>query len=423
ALALAALVAHGGKLLFDAGVFWRAPNRGFEACAERARITGAEDMEWSPGIGQIIVSADFRPAAGEVVTPSGAIYGFDPSSKAPASRLSPELPFPFHPHGIALWETAAGPRLFVINHRPEMSTIEIFSWSEQRFRHEETLADPLLITPNESLSRQHIDEFRKSGILATRYEDANAGGLLASASGTAPVIVLEITKLTDKKRGSGQSVSVAEFEAFGLVLVDEGHRGASGDEWRKLRGAVGKNALTLEYSATFGQIVNGATGNTKVPQLYGPDKTVSKKAMLLSEYAAAILFDFSYPHFYTDGYGKDYAILNADADDTNDTSDWILLANLLSYYEQSIAYAADPNALRAYNIERPLWILVGNSVTGGKASREEEVTLSDVQTVVGFFARFLAGRATWEQRIQAALGGDHALKDGNGRDLLAHRFS
>ncbi|RZA05116.1 MAG: hypothetical protein EOP11_13535 [Proteobacteria bacterium] len=133
----------------DAGVFWKASNRGFDQCTERARITGAEDMEWSAGISQVIVSADFRPAAGEENPPSGAIYGFNPSNKQAPIRLSPDLPFSFHPHGIALWETKSGPRLFVINHRPEKSTIELFSWGGKSFVHEETLDDPLLITPND----------------------------------------------------------------------------------------------------------------------------------------------------------------------------------------------------------------------------------------------------------------------------------
>ena len=267
----------------------------------------------------------------------------------------------------------------------------------------------LLITPSEGLSRQHIAEFRKSGIAAARYEDASAGGLLASATDTPPVIVTEITKLTEKKTGSGQSVAVAEFEAFGLILVDEAHRGASSEaeKWRKLRGAVGKNALTLEYSATFGQTVNGAVK--------------SKKPALLAEYAAAILFDFSYPYFYHDGYGKDYAILNTD-EDAGESSDWVLLTNLLSFYEQCLAYAADPDALRPYNIERPLWIMVGNSVTSGKISDDEKASLSDVQAVVGFLQRFLSDRPGMTERIGKLLAGEHPLQSGDGRDLVALRL-
>jgi hypothetical protein len=44
------------------------------------------------------------------------------------------------------------------------------------------------------------------------------------------------------------------------------------------------NTATSEYSATFGQIVNGASQE--------------KHPALLDEYSKAILFDYSYPHFY-----------------------------------------------------------------------------------------------------------------------------
>jgi len=145
-------VFHVGKLVWDAGVFWKEENRGFENCEERARITGAEDLEWSQGIKRVVVSADYRPSAKGEHSPSGAIYTFDPEGKAPAERVSPDLPFPFHPHGIALWETSEGPRLFAINHREEESTIEIFRWEKKRFVYEETLRDPLLITPNDILA-------------------------------------------------------------------------------------------------------------------------------------------------------------------------------------------------------------------------------------------------------------------------------
>jgi arylesterase / paraoxonase len=143
------LAVHVGKLLTDAGVFWKGEAKGFTFCTERARLTGAEDMEWSPGLKRVIVSADFRPAAGEANPPSGAIYAFNPDINEAAARVSPDLPFSFHPHGIALWEDKNGTVLLAINHRPEESTIERFRWEKDGFRHEETLRDPLLITPND----------------------------------------------------------------------------------------------------------------------------------------------------------------------------------------------------------------------------------------------------------------------------------
>ena len=207
-------------------------------------------------------------------------------------------------------------------------------WQHQHYAPPEKKgAGVLLITPNEGLSRQHLDQFRASGLRAERFGEGS-GGLLA---GTDPAVtVIEITKLTDKKQGGGQSVSVDEFEGYGLILVDEGHRGASGDEWRKLRARVAEGSLTMEYSATFGQIVNGATA--------------SKRADLLAEYSRAILFDFSYPHFYDDGFGKDYCIVNVD-DETNAYNTLVMLGNLLSYYEQAWAFERYGEQFRPYNLD------------------------------------------------------------------------
>jgi type I site-specific restriction-modification system R (restriction) subunit len=93
----------------------------------------------------------------------------------------------------------------------------------------------LLITPNEGLSRQHIDEFYKSGITAWHYHEATNRQLFLNANQEPCVIVIEITKLTKNKRGKGLSVDVDAFGSSNLLLVDEGHRGASGEVWREVR--------------------------------------------------------------------------------------------------------------------------------------------------------------------------------------------
>jgi len=118
----------------------------------------------------------------------------------------------------------------------------------------------LLVTPNEGLSRQHLGELAKSGIAARHYGES-ASGLLTTSE--LPVTVIEITKLTENKRGGGLSVDVEAFGPNNLLFVDEGHRGASGEVWRTLRERVAEQGFTFEYSATFGQIVNGASDDDK----------------------------------------------------------------------------------------------------------------------------------------------------------------
>lgn len=264
----------------------------------------------------------------------------------------------------------------------------------------------LLITPNEGLSRQHLEEFRKSGIVA-RHHSESEGGLFGVSNSEPVVWVVEITKLTKSKRGGGLSVAVELFGSNNLLLVDEGHRGASGAVWRSLRERLARNGFTFEYSATFGQIVNGAAQK--------------KRHSLLNEYAKAILFDYSYPHFYHDGYGKDYSILNLSSTIDNAFNDWMLLGNLLSFYEQLLAYNENREVLRPFHIEKPLWVFVGHSVTGGSRSDDEQ-SLTDVQEIVGFLHRFLGDKNTWSQRITRLLNGQSGLKDSDGKELFHSQF-
>ncbi len=263
----------------------------------------------------------------------------------------------------------------------------------------------LLITPNEGLSRQHLEEFCKSGIPAQHYGSSEDCPPNLFADGV-PVKVIEITKLTERKRGGGLSVEVDAFGPNNLLLVDEGHRGASGEVWRQLRAKLAEEGFTFEYSATFGQIVNGAPSD--------------KRPTLLEEYAKSILFDYSYPHFYDDGYGKDYFIINL-SDQTDTFNDWMVLGNLLSFYEQCLVYAKHGEELRPYNLEKPLWVFVGHTVTGGN-TKEDRDSLTDVQEIVRFFDEFLKNRSVWTNRIAQLLAGQSELKDPDGEDLFKDLF-
>ena len=108
----------------------------------------------------------------------------------------------------------------------------------------------LLITPNEGLSQQHLEELQSSNIPAARF-DVNEAGSLFGQPGT--VRVTEITKLVEEKRGGGVRVPVETFEGNNLIFVDEGHKGAGGEAWRGMRDALAETGFTFEYSATFGQ--------------------------------------------------------------------------------------------------------------------------------------------------------------------------
>ncbi|GAI13095.1 unnamed protein product, partial [marine sediment metagenome] len=230
---------------------------------------------------------------------------------------------------LAFWMATGSGKTLIMH----INLWQYLYYSQDKVQH----SNVLLVTPNDGLSLQHLRELRKSGIIAKHYGEAGTTDLF---SGQMPLTVIEITKLTETKRGGGLTVEVDAFGPNNLLFVDEGHRGASGEVWRELRRRLAEQGFTFEYSATFGQIVNGASRD--------------KRPALLEEYSKAILFDYSYPHFYHDGYGKDYWITNL-KDESNTFNKWMLLGNLLSFYEQLLVYEEHEEEFRPYNLEKPLW--------------------------------------------------------------------
>ena len=264
----------------------------------------------------------------------------------------------------------------------------------------EALDNILLITPNEGLTEQHLAELQASNIPASRFE-LNKSSLLGS--GQNAIEVTEITKLVEKKQGGGVRVPVEAFAGNNLIFVDEGHKGSGGEAWRNLRDALGETGFTFEYSATFGQAL-----------------TAARNADLTAEYGKAIAFDYSYRYFYGDGYGKDFHILNLQQETTADQTDRLLLANLLSFYEQQLVFAERDEAFLPYNLARPLWVFVGSSVNAVYTERRQP--RSDILTVVRFLHRLIAN-ATWATgAIDQLLTGHSGLRDADGKDIFADKF-
>ena len=264
----------------------------------------------------------------------------------------------------------------------------------------EPLDNILLITPNEGLSQQHIEELQASNISAERF-DLNDSGSLLNTTGT--VKVTEITKLVMEKRGEGDSVPVEAFEGNNLIFVDEGHKGSGGEAWRRVRDYLGETGFTFEYSATFGQALAAANNDA-----------------LLTEYGKAIAFDYSYRHFYGDGYGKDFNILNLQQEGEAERTDALLLANLLSFYEQQLIFEEQEAALRPYNLARPLWMFIGRNVNA--VYKESGRSRSDILTVARFLHRVLSEPDWAIPAIDLLLHGQSNLLDEQGRDVFADRL-
>ena len=251
----------------------------------------------------------------------------------------------------------------------------------------------LLLTPNEGLSQQHLREFQTAGIDAELF-NKDGRGLFSGRA----VEILEVTKLREDM--GEKTIAIDAFEGNNLVLVDEGHRGASGGEegaWMRYRNALCEKGFSFEYSATFGQAVRG-------------------KPKLTEVYAKSTLFDYSYRYFYGDGFGKDYQILNLDEGTQQNHLELYLVACLLSFFQQQRLYREQGATFRPFNIEKPLWIFVGGSVTATLATRDA----SDIVEILQFFGRYVADRPGSTARIQSVL--NDGLVTATGRNLFAERF-
>ena len=251
----------------------------------------------------------------------------------------------------------------------------------------------ILLTPNEGLSQQHLREFEAAGIGAELFSKAGRGLFSGQA-----VEILEVTRLRDEM--GDRTVAIDAFEGNNLVLVDEGHRGASGGEagaWMLFRNALCEKGFSFEYSATFGQAVKGSLKLTEL-------------------YAKSTLCDYSYRYFYGDGFGKDYQILNLDQGTQHNHLELYLVACLLSFFQQQRLYQEQGGAFRPFNIENPLWIFVGGRVTATLAKKDA----SDIVEILRFLARYVADRPGSIQRIERVL--DQGLLTAKGENLFAGRF-
>ncbi|WP_400194248.1 DEAD/DEAH box helicase family protein [Hymenobacter sp. B81] len=275
----------------------------------------------------------------------------------------------------------------------------------KRERKEKELNRIIVLTPNEGLSRQHLREFKESGIQAVLF-DKNAGSLFEGNS----IEIIDLHKLLDGEtanegkpgKAAGKktdqkkvkTIDVEAFEGNNLILVDEAHRGGEDSKKvRPVRNKLAKGGFAFEYSATFGQAVAAQK-----------DK---KTSVLLQEYAKATLFDYSYKYFYKDGYGKDYQILNLDATWKATAIEQYLAALLLSFYEQTLVYQEHEKELLPYLIARPLAVFVG-----GKVAADGEKAASDVVPLLQFLHRFVNQPAAATNLLHRLLEHEDGLLDG-----------
>jgi hypothetical protein len=259
----------------------------------------------------------------------------------------------------------------------------------------------VVLTPNEGLTHQHLDEFRISNIPASEFSKVKNNSDMYSGD---IVDVIDMNKL--KEEGKKKTVSVDQFEQNNLVLIDEGHRGASGDVWSDMRNRLAAEGFTFEYSATLGQ-------------------AAMNKTSLADEYSKNILFDYSYRYFHADGFGKDYQILNLDADEETqadkENRQLYLTACLLAFYQQNRVFRDRGAKYKAFGIEKPLWVFVGGKVTAIRKDKGKDV--SDVVDILLFIAEFVREKDKSIANLSKLLSGNTGLLNQKSKDIFAESFN
>lgn len=287
-----------------------------------------------------------------------------------------------------------------------------YRYYAKKWGKDKDLSRVILLTPNERLSEQHISEFRESGISANAYLEIR-GPIFNSSRGLGQVDVLEITKLANQD--GPNTIATRSLGDQNLLLVDEGHRGLSGKKgkeeenaWFKRRSDLCAKGFAFEYSATFEQAVASA-GNLEFGDTY----------------AKTVIFDYSYRWFYEDGFGKDYHILNL-PESPDETKSSYLTACLLKFYQQLRIYEERYKDYQPFNLEKPLWVFVGSTVSSAKGTDDEKIVATDVAQIIHFFADFLNNQQVACRRLQEIITGtgrDTGLLDKDGNDIFDGAFT
>ena len=257
--------------------------------------------------------------------------------------------------------------------------------------HGQPLNNVILLTPNESMSQQHLTELQSSGLPAQMFRP----DLLAHF--TRQVQVLDLNKLAEVN--GVKRVAVTEFGDNNLVMVDEGHLGSTGKVWRELREELANGGFTFEYSATFNQIVN-KRGNDE----------------FFNHYSKCLIFDYPYSQFFEDGYGKNFEVSNLPLSISDHQSYTYLLGCLLTFYQQYRIWFERRTDWREFNVTKPLLVFLGKRVIADSAPSPEVIS------IIEFLGWLLRHGEEVIETIRLLTSGNSGLESDEGADYFDRRF-
>ncbi len=139
---------------------------------------------------------------------------------------------------------------------------------------------------------------------------------------------------------------------------------------------------------------------------------------MFADYAKSIALDYSYRYFHSDGFGKDFRILNLPDDAVKeDVRVAYLTGCLLTFLQQLLRYEDSPSDVSRFQIEKPLWVFVGSSV--GKSARER----TDVVEILRFLNAFTSDRSAAEAVLGRLISGQAEVISTTGANVFENAFA
>jgi arylesterase/paraoxonase len=215
------LIAHVGKLLLDAGVLRRVVPHFSGSCRRIEGPQGPEDLEYNSQLNLIFISANNLPEDVKHPGPNGSIYILDPTvANGEPRAVSPALDFNFYPHGISSFSSGDTTRLFVVNHRADGGSVEVFDWTGTELKYVRSIQSPFLPNNHNDIVATGLDTFYVT------VEQGSEDPLMKNLEnytriGRGGVLYYDGREFTQVSHGLNYANGIAMHPNGGYVLVSE----------------------------------------------------------------------------------------------------------------------------------------------------------------------------------------------------------
>jgi arylesterase/paraoxonase len=137
-------------VLISTGIFRTIEHQFDGEIIKKISLPGAEDIMISPEDSFALISSTNRRGIPPETEEHGGLYYMDlKSGNFNIVPCTDSFPTSFAPHGISMIRKDSSYKVIAINHTLQGHSIEVFNMDGERLRHEKTMTDPSLISPND----------------------------------------------------------------------------------------------------------------------------------------------------------------------------------------------------------------------------------------------------------------------------------